>query len=652
MMGRSLKEASQETCLSTIDLLRVLSKRNDLVMKFFSTIFFVFLHFSLFAIQQTSSVQDTLATIVYTQDLEEVVLIDSRFPLKRSQSGKRIVKINQETLQSYQGMELSDLLSTFAGIEMIGEAAYPGQNKTLSLRGGRNRQVLILIDGVRVSDPSRIDNDFDLNFLSLSNIASIEIMKGASSTLYGSAAATGVINITTQTLKKGFHAQVQSSVGTLGAQNQKRNNLNRFQNALFLQQGGEKWGVSLRAAHHYADGMSAVVGTEEDPFLRYQWEAKIKHQPTTEFNWSLFYSHHNIDSAYDNSFPLSDAAFDLLTQMDRLHFSSDYEYGKGNFSLRSGYQKTQRNFKSDFPYETYSENSTFDLYHTRNFKDVFYTVVGLQWQKNYAAFDAFPNSQQTDLYTNMVSQFSAIFRINSGIRWNHHSTYKNHFTYSINPSVLLIQKKDTELKVMGSASNAFIAPSLYQLFDPYSGNIDLVPEKNQSFEFGTALESNKISGGLLFFGRQENEALRYDLVSYRYQNGPENIWYEGLEFDFNAIFSAKLKCTFQYTYVTTPSGDLRYLPKNATLTRWQYQINEHAQFNINLQTKGKRLGLDNQTLLDAYQLLDFRFTKAIPKWKLNLNASLTNVFNQEYEQTEGYATRGRNFILGVRYKPF
>ena len=68
------------------------------------------------------------------------------------------------------------MLKGYAGVEIIGSQTYSGQTKTVSLRGGRNRQVLILIDGVRVSDPSRIDNDFNLNFLSLDQIESIEIM--------------------------------------------------------------------------------------------------------------------------------------------------------------------------------------------------------------------------------------------------------------------------------------------------------------------------------------------------------------------------------------------------------------------------------------------------------------------------------------------
>ena len=158
--------------------------------------------------------QDKDSLTVNTTVLEEVVISDSRFPLKRSQSGKPIIKIKAEEISKFQGLGIGELIRQYAGVEIIGSQSYAGQNKTISLRGGRNRQVLILIDGVRVSDPSRIDNDFNLNFLSLDQIESIEIMKGASSTLYGSSAATGVIQIQTKKPEAGFKASLQSSFGT------------------------------------------------------------------------------------------------------------------------------------------------------------------------------------------------------------------------------------------------------------------------------------------------------------------------------------------------------------------------------------------------------------------------------------------------------
>ena len=121
-----------------------------------------------------------------TQNLEEVVVIDSRLPLKRSQSGRIVERIEAPTLARFQGMDLAEVLRSKVGIDLLGSRSQLGQNLTTSIRGGRNDQVLILIDGIRVNDPSRIGTDFDLNYLPLEAIETIEILKGAAGTLYGS----------------------------------------------------------------------------------------------------------------------------------------------------------------------------------------------------------------------------------------------------------------------------------------------------------------------------------------------------------------------------------------------------------------------------------------------------------------------------------
>jgi vitamin B12 transporter len=118
-----------------------------------------------FAFSQENKI-DPLEKITPNEtELEEVVVVDSRFEIKRSQSGKNVIKISEKELRDFQGNSLSELLQTYGGINIIGSRSAAGQNLNFSIRGGRNRQVLILIDGVRVSDPSRIDNDFDLNYL-------------------------------------------------------------------------------------------------------------------------------------------------------------------------------------------------------------------------------------------------------------------------------------------------------------------------------------------------------------------------------------------------------------------------------------------------------------------------------------------------------
>ena len=106
------------------------------------------LPFCTFAQNQTL---DSIA--VSTKYLDEVVVTDSRFALKRSQSGKTVIKIKQEKIQQFSGLGLEILLSTHLGIDVIGKNLYSGTTLAPYPRGGRNRQVLILIDGIRVSIP-------------------------------------------------------------------------------------------------------------------------------------------------------------------------------------------------------------------------------------------------------------------------------------------------------------------------------------------------------------------------------------------------------------------------------------------------------------------------------------------------------------------
>jgi vitamin B12 transporter len=147
--------------------------------------------------------------------LDEVVVSDSRFPLKREQSGKTVIRLGPEILKGYQGASVAQVLNQQSGFEISGSRGRPGEVLGVFVRGGRGRQVVVLIDGLRVSDPSSSAREYDLRLLPVSSIESIEIVKGATSVLYGANAATAVIDIRTKTPgKTPFYANAQGSMGT------------------------------------------------------------------------------------------------------------------------------------------------------------------------------------------------------------------------------------------------------------------------------------------------------------------------------------------------------------------------------------------------------------------------------------------------------
>lgn len=151
-------------------------------------LFFGLLACSLFSI---SSAQSLIS-------LDEIVVSDNKLELPRSTKTKRVIRLEAEELQRYAGQPLALVLNNLTGIEISGSRGAQGQNLGLYARGGNNRQILVLLDGLPINDPSQPASDFDLRLIDLSSIASIEVIKGPSSVVYGSGAATAVIAITTK----------------------------------------------------------------------------------------------------------------------------------------------------------------------------------------------------------------------------------------------------------------------------------------------------------------------------------------------------------------------------------------------------------------------------------------------------------------------
>ena len=146
------------------------------------------------------------------EELDEIV-IDSRFKIKKENSGKIVQKITPEVIEQNKGKTVVDLINRVAGIEINGNTSVFGQNLGYFVRGGRSNEVVILIDGVQVVNP--LQNSFDLRFIDLDQVESIEINKGASSTLYGSGAATAVIDIRMKKAKEGtFNGNIGTFLGT------------------------------------------------------------------------------------------------------------------------------------------------------------------------------------------------------------------------------------------------------------------------------------------------------------------------------------------------------------------------------------------------------------------------------------------------------
>ncbi len=130
--------------------------------------------------------------------LDEVIMTANKYPNKTSLTGKVVTIITREQLEKSGGKTLAQVLTEQSSLYINGANSNAGKDKTIFLRGARAEHTLITIDGVPVYDASGIGNHYDIRNMSIDNIERIEILKGSQSTLYGSDAIAGVINIITR----------------------------------------------------------------------------------------------------------------------------------------------------------------------------------------------------------------------------------------------------------------------------------------------------------------------------------------------------------------------------------------------------------------------------------------------------------------------
>lgn len=597
------------------------------------------------------------------QKLDEVVVSDSRFALKRENSGKTVIKITTEELQRNLGRSVADIINTKSGIEINGSRSVAGQNLGYFVRGGNNRQVLVLIDGVQVNDPAQIANDFDLRLLDVNSIESIEIVKGAASTLYGNSAATAVINITTKKASKEVIALTASTLfGTNAVKEQDSKPLANFTNAISVNGTLNKFSYAVNFASQFSGDMSAASGlnTEEDPFSRIKTDVKLGYKFSDNFKIDVFGSQSKFNTDIDG-FPAPDFLFadtnDRSTSdQRRISISPQWKYNNGSLNLNAGYLKIDRETVSDFPSTFESEGFVVDAFNKYVFSEKLYTIIGFNHQNNKTLFSEELEFTNNDPYANVVYVSDFGLNLNLGGRLNNHSEYGSQFIYNLNPSYTFGLGNGYG-KFLGSLSTSFIAPSLFQLFDATFGNAALNPEENRTVEGGFEWNSGKkFRISALYFNRNEESTVLFTLVDpvnfiSQYQNALEDTTVQGVEIELNSEIMDGLALQANYSFTELKTGNRVRLPKHRANADLSYDLCTSTSLLLNYQYVGSRLDTDFSTFqnvnLDAYSLLDFSISHKTLNNKLKLFAGVTNILDTQYEEIIGFSNRGRNYNFGL-----
>jgi len=599
----------------------------------------------------------------------ETVVTATRTATPASHIGSSVTVISAEELQINQYEWVYDALRQVPGVDVVRNGGFGGVTSVF-IRGANSNHTLALVDGIELEDPSTPNGVVDFADVPPDNVERVEVLRGPASSLYGSDAIGGVVNIIT---REGSGPPRFSFVGEGGTY--------QTVHGLITASGGSKWvNYSLSASSIRSDGINTSP-LQTRPYLRSNLAAKL----TTAFldNWKVslvtryLNSRTNIDDVQNNR-----AVYDpnYISRVEQVLLRPEV---RG--SLFNGFWKQTLGFSWSHIFR--STDNLPDIVNPNSLTGRFLGIKSkVDWQhelKPFSGNDALvlgefkediaqtyssvtfggvtfpPNTvSRTSVQTYAITLedrqqlFNSLYLTASG-RWDHHSLFGDVGTQT---AALAYEIAPTGTRLHATEGTGFKAPSISQLYDPNTGNPALRPERSRSFDAG--LDQRFFDGALwfggTFFSTQINQLIMYDSAARKSIN-ISSAHITGVE--SYAQFSYQgFRARVDYTWMKPINqSDGSYLIRRAR-NKVAAEVSEAIAglvIGARLTYVGERDDTDfstfpsKQVTLSPYVLFavtaQYQLTRHV-----SLFGRVENLFNEHYEEVLGYPVPSRTIFLGAR----
>uniref|UniRef100_A0A832G6K9 TonB-dependent receptor n=1 Tax=Ignavibacterium album TaxID=591197 RepID=A0A832G6K9_9BACT len=613
--------------------------------------------------------------------LSEVVVTATRTSSSTLELANSITVIDSIEIASKNANNLSDLLNNEYGLSLTSQGG-AGTLTNVYMRGSNTNYVLVLLDGVELNlnnDPSGV---FDFSSFPVDNIERIEILRGPQSTLYGSDAMAGVINIIT---KKGSDKPgllLNASGGSY-----KTYRLNLLSNGSI-----DKLFYSFSISKNGSDGFSVASkkygNTEEDGYLKDQFISNLGYKISDDVNNILFFRYIKSKSDLDQSGKSGDDPT-YIYNLEELNLNNETKINLFNDmwsqKLSLSFIRNVRKYKFDeTPNNPASSRS---LYDGRKYK--------IDWQNNIQISEnnllsigadfQYDEALSEYLYFSLYNYESLFPKVNSkifggyildqikigesfftsaGIRIDKHNKFGTSVTYQIAPAIMFWE---TGTKIKATFGTGYKAPSLFYLYDPAFGNSELKPEKSFGVDFGFEqyFWKENFSFGTTFFLNNYKEMFGFDPNTFVTIN-INKAQTSGIEFftKFKPLDNIFLKANYTFTKAFDKSDGIS--PEDEILLRRpehkaglfiSFDYNNRINSSFEAIYVGKRYDKDFSTFpaervtLDSYLLLNIAASYSLTDY-LQLFGRIENILDKDYEEVYGYGTPGISFYAGLSFNPF
>lgn len=580
-----------------------------------------------------------------------LVITGTRTAQTADESLAPISVVTREEIEQRPNNTVTDLLRQTPGLTITSNGG-KGTVSSLFLRGTESDQTLVLIDGVRVG--SATTGTAALQYLSPDAIESVEIVRGPRSSLYGSEAIGGVIQIFTRKPETGSSANFAVSGGSHSSAGL---------NAGLSGRSDKGW-YQANIASFTTDGFNACRGKpfpdgggcftdepDDDGFSNTTFSASGGMPLGDRVNASVNALHIDSDAEFDGSFENEQEAVNQLLS-GKLEISASDTW---NIDLLAAVSKDHAdNFKDGaFTSRFDTDRQQFTLQNDIATGSHGTTTIGLDYYNDEVSgtTDYVVDSRDnTGLFAQYLGSLSGL-ELQASLRNDDNEQFGSHSTGGLS----IGQAFGSGMRWTASWGNAFKAPSFNELYFPGFGNPNLDAETSDSFDIGLSGRSGSTYFSANVFTTDIDAMIAYDAVGGRPVNvGRARI--NGIELalggelgQWNIYSNLTLLAHENRTTGPNQGKQLARRPETAFNLGVQRDFGKLSTL-IDLHTQGDSFDdLANTRKLDGFTTVNLNLGYAFnPDWSMNL--AINNLFDEQYETAEYYNQDGINGLLTLRYR--